>query len=108
MTDPARAGGPGAPDDAAAPVESSRVREWPFATVLLVVVVGLLVTSRGYFRIGSVVVGGGVLLGALLRALLPERRAGLLVVRHRVLDVALMTGMAVGVIVLAIVVPGRT
>ena len=96
------------PDDATAPVESSRVREWPFVTVLLVVVVGLLVTSRGYFRIGSVVVGAGVLLGALLRALLPERRAGLLVVRHRVLDVALMTAMGVAVIVLAIVVPGRT
>ena len=83
------------------------MREWPLLSVLLVVLVGLGVTSRGYYRVGSVVVGSGVLLGALLRAMLPERRAGLLVVRHRVLDVVLMTVVALGVIVLAIVVPGR-
>ena len=105
MTDAAPDGGP-APDAEAA--RGGRAVEWPFGTVLVVVAVGLVVTSRGYFRLGSVVVGSGVGLGALLRAVLPERRAGLLVVRHRALDVALMTAVAVGVIVLAIVVPGRS
>jgi hypothetical protein len=84
---------------------AGRVHEWPLAVVLVVVAVGLAVTSRGYFRTGSVVVGAGVLLAATLRALLPERRAGLLVVRHRVLDVVLMTVIGVAVVVLAVIVP---
>ena len=78
---------------------AGRVHEWPFAVVLVVV------ASRGYFRTGSVVVGAGVLLAAALRALLPERRAGLLVVRHRALDVALMTVIGVAIVVLAVIVP---
>jgi hypothetical protein len=87
--------------------EVGRVHEWPFATVLVVLAVGLAVTSRGYFRVGSVITGSAVLLGAALRAMLPDRRAGLLVVRHRVLDVTLMTALGVGIIVLAVIVPGR-
>jgi amino acid permease len=88
------------------PVErAGRVREWPFATVLLVLAIGLVVTSRGYFRVGCVVAGASVLLAAVLRAFLPERRAGLLVVRNRALDVVFMVVIGVAVIVLAIIVP---
>jgi hypothetical protein len=81
------------------------IREWPFGAVLAVVAVGLVIVASGHFRAGCVVVGAGVSLAAALRAMLPERRAGLLVVRHRFLDVALMTALGVGIVVLAVVVP---
>jgi Protein of unknown function (DUF3017) len=81
------------------------IREWPFGAVLAVVVVGLVIVASGHFRGGCVVVGAGASLAAVLRAMLPERRAGLLVVRHRFLDVVLMTALGVGIVVLAVVVP---
>jgi Protein of unknown function (DUF3017) len=82
------------------------VREWPLGSAVFVVLVGVGVVVAGHFRIGCVLVGLGVLLAAALRALLPERRAGLLVVRNRVLDVSLLCALGAGVVVMAVVVPG--
>ena len=51
-------------------------------------------------------VGGSLVLAGLLRWVLPERLAGLLVVRSKIFDVALGLGVGTGVVVLGMVVPG--
>jgi uncharacterized membrane protein YjjP (DUF1212 family) len=82
---------------AAGPGKPLTVRQWPITVVLTVVGVGLLATVFGAWRAGLVTVGCGLLLGGLLRALLPE--VGMLAVRSRFTDV-LVLGFLGGIIVL--------
>ncbi|RKS69355.1 Protein of unknown function (DUF3017) [Motilibacter peucedani] len=81
------------------------MREWPLASVVVVALVGLgLVADHDQpVRRGLLVVAAALLLGALLRAGLPTGRAGLLAVRGRLIDVALLAagGAALAVLVLA-------
>ena len=65
-------------------------RQWPISVVLAGVVVALLLVTFDYFRRGAIVLAASVLLAAFLRLLLPEREAGLLVVRSRRVDVAIL------------------
>lgn len=65
-------------------------RQWPILVVLAGVVIALVLVTLDYFRRGSVVLAGSVLLAAFLRLLLPDRDAGLLVVRSRRVDVAVL------------------
>ncbi|MFJ5232881.1 DUF3017 domain-containing protein [Kitasatospora sp. NPDC088391] len=64
------------------------LRQWPITLVLAVVLTGLLITWAGDFRLGLLTVGAAPLLGALLRLGLPD--VGMLAVRSRFTDVALM------------------
>lgn len=80
-------------------------RELPLLAVLLVVAAGLGLGVLDRWRVGAALVGLGVLLGAGLRLLLPARRAGLLVVRSRRLDVAVLLALGAGLVVLAWSVP---
>jgi hypothetical protein len=83
----------------------TRIREWPIALVLFCVAGGFAVVLANHFRRGSVVIAGALLLAALLRLLLPARLAGLLVVRSRVFDVAVLTVLGIGLFLTAVVVP---
>ena len=65
-------------------------RQWPIIVVLLGVAIALTLVALDYFRRGSVVLAGSVLLAAFLRLLLPDREAGLLVVRSRRVDVLVL------------------
>jgi hypothetical protein len=65
-------------------------RQWPIIVVLCGVAAALVLVGLDYFRRGSVVLAGSVLLAAFLRLLLPEREAGLLVVRSRKVDVLVL------------------
>jgi len=65
-------------------------RQWPISVVLAGVVVALALVSFDYFRRGAVVLAGSVLLAAFLRLLLPQKDAGLLAVRSRRVDVAIL------------------
>ncbi|MEY9845614.1 DUF3017 domain-containing protein [Streptacidiphilus sp. MAP5-3] len=76
------------------------VRQWPIVVVLAVVGVGLLVTALDAWRAGIVTVGVGMLVGAVLRAVLPE--VGMLAVRSRFTDIVVMGLMGVLIIVLAL------
>jgi hypothetical protein len=80
-------------------------RELPLLAVLLAVAGGLVLGLMSRWRVGAVVLGGAVLLAALLRLVLPARRAGLLVVRSRRLDVAVLLVLGVGLVALATSVP---
>jgi hypothetical protein len=74
-------GGRAAAGDAPAPA-----RQWPVLAVVLLVALGLLLTSLGVFRWGLVLVGAALLLGAVLRWTMP--RVGMLAVRSRFTDIA--------------------
>ncbi len=85
-------------------------RELPFLTVLAVAGAGLVVvaTGSGYGRPGLYVISAAILLAGLLRAALPARRAGLLVVRSRLLDVLMLVLSAGAVLALALSLPTPT
>ena len=80
-------------------------RQWPIIVVLVGVGVALLLVGLDYFRRGAVVLAGSVLLAAFLRLLLPEREAGLLVVRSRKVDVAILGVLGILLAVFAFWVP---
>lgn len=84
---------------------TSASRDLPLAAVLLVVGAGLAAGAAGFWRTGGLVIGLGVLLGGLLRASLPAHRAGLLAVRGRRLDTAVLLVLGVGLVSLALSVP---
>lgn len=65
-------------------------RQWPITVVLLGVGIALALITADYFRRGSIVLAGSVLLAGFLRLLLPDREAGLLAVRSRRADVAVL------------------
>jgi hypothetical protein len=74
-------------------------------SVLLVLMAGLVVVMTGNLRIGVGVMAGAVWLAAVLRALVPAAMIGLLAVRSRRMDVLTLLPLAVGLSVLALVVP---
>jgi hypothetical protein len=80
-------------------------RELPLIAVLGVVVAGLLLGALEQWRVGALLVGAGLVLAAGLRLVLPVRRSGLLVVRSRRLDVAVLLLLGAGLMALAASVP---
>jgi hypothetical protein len=94
---------------------------WPSPTAAYLLVLGLgaiglaLLGAVGQdwvpaelFRLGAVLVAVAVLAATLLRAVLPDDRAGPLVLRSRRVDVALYAALGTAAIVLAVVVPSPT
>jgi hypothetical protein len=81
-------------------------REWPFVVVCAGVCAGIgVVVVFDRFRRGTLLLAAAVILGAWLRALLPEARSGLLRVRGRGFDVATLMVLGVGLAVVALAVP---
>ena len=66
-------------------------RQWPVLSVALIGLVALDLVAAGFWRRGALMIGIGVGVAAGLRLLLPEDRAGVLVVRSRAGDVSMMT-----------------
>jgi hypothetical protein len=81
------------------------LRELPLIVVLAVVAAGLVLGTLDRWRVGAGVLGVAVVLAGALRLLLPARRAGLLVVRSRQLDVAVLVVLGAALLVLASSVP---
>ncbi len=82
------------------------MRQVPLLAVVLVVAAGVVGSSvLGHWRVGSAVVGLGLLLGAALRLTLPARQAGLLVVRSRGLDAGVLLVLGFALVVLANTIP---
>ncbi len=65
-----------------------------YLAVLLVASVGIALVALSDWRVGVRVVAGSLATAALLRLVLPQRDAGMLAVRHRYVDVALLGGVA--------------
>jgi hypothetical protein len=79
------------------------VREWPLGLVIALIGGGLIVIAMHHFRWGSLAIAGGTLGAAVLRLVLPTRRAGLLAVRGRFTDVVITGGIGIALTVLALV-----
>lgn len=90
---------------AAARVSARSLTRWPLLVVVAIVAAGLGLVVAQHWRLGSAVIGTGLCIGALGRALLPRRVAGLLQVRSKAFDVSFLFGVGVAIIVLAFIVP---
>ncbi|MEU6809152.1 DUF3017 domain-containing protein [Streptomyces sp. NPDC046831] len=93
-TAPPEGGGRAAPRDAPAPA-----RQWPMLAVLSVVGLGLLVTAFDAFRVGTLLIGVGLVGGAVLRWLLPG--VGMLAVRSRFTDIVTYGVLGAVIVLLA-------
>lgn len=91
------------------PAETRPPREnvWPLGFVLAVFGVGIGFVAMGYWRRGPLVMAMALGIAAGLRLLLPPATAGLLVVRSRWLDVATLLVLGLGIVGVALLVPGR-
>ena len=69
--------------------------QWPILTVAAIFAVALVLVAAGFWRRGAFLLGVGVGVGAALRLVLSDQRAGLLVVRTKPLDFATMTTVSV-------------
>lgn len=93
------------PDRPDKPADSYPSNRWPLLVVLSAVAVGAGYAAFGHWRRAALFIAGALLLGALLRLVLPRHVAGLLVLRRLWVDVVVMAGMGTAVAVLALVVP---
>lgn len=81
-------------------------RELPLLAAVLVAAVGLVTAAAfDHWRYGSGLVGLGLCLAAALRLGLPQRQAGLLVVRSRGVDAAVLLLLGLTVVALANTIP---
>lgn len=82
-------------------------RLWPLLVVLIGVAVGLVLAfvDSDSWRLGALVIGGSLLVGSLIRLVLPDRAAGLLGVRSKALDIAALAFLGVAIVILALEVP---
>ncbi len=80
-------------------------RRWlaqlPYGIVAAGLVAGLVTVRGGGQAVkgGTLVVAGALLAGALIRLVLPDDRAGMLASRRRLLDVAALAALGVGLLV---------
>lgn len=84
---------------------AKRWAEWPITLVLVIIAISLGIVTGDHFRRGSVLLAAGVVLAFFLRLLLPDREAGMLAVRSKRIDLAVLGGLALAVSVLALAVP---
>jgi hypothetical protein len=82
-------------------------RPWPLLVVVAGVALGLVVGMVGEstWRLGCLLIGAALLVGAVERLVLPDRAAGLLQVRAKGFDVAVLALTGAAVVALALVVP---
>ncbi len=104
----------GPPDDV--PPESAEPagRRYPstiggacYLVVLATSTVGLAITARGDWRLGVRWIGASLLAAAVLRLILPARDAGMLAVRRRSVDVALLVVVGLALFLLTATIPNQ-
>jgi len=79
--------------------------QWPITVVLTLAAVSLGTVALNHFRRGAVLMAAALVLAFFLRLLLPERDAGMLVVRSRLVDLLTLGAFGLGLSVLAYWVP---
>jgi Protein of unknown function (DUF3017) len=90
-----------------AAAEQGRSTQWPYVAVLGGVAIALVIIGLGvhFVRSGTLVLAGVLLVAAMARLVLPERLAGMLSSRRRLLDVAIFGVLGIGLLVAGLVVP---
>lgn len=79
--------------------------QWPLTVVLTGMVGSLVIVGTDHFRRGSVLFAGFVGLAFALRLVLSDRGAGWLAVRCRLIDLACLGFLTVGLFVFSLIVP---
>jgi hypothetical protein len=107
---PSRSARPGREGTAGEPAPSRWLDQLPYAIALCGLAASLIWVLQGGqgIRGGTLAVAGILLATALARLALPERRAGMLVSRSRLLDVAVLATFGVGLLVAGLVLPPQT
>jgi xanthine/uracil permease len=75
--------------------------QWPIVWVVLIFVVAFSLAAANFWRRGSLLIGIGAGVAAVLRLALTEDRAGLLVVRSKVIDFTMMASVAAAMVYIA-------
>jgi hypothetical protein len=102
------------PDDVPAESAEPAGRRYPstiggacYLVVLAASAVGLGITARGDWRLGVRWIAASLLAAAVIRLFLPARDAGMLAVRRRSVDVALLVVVGLALFVLATTIPNQ-
>ncbi len=82
-----------------------RFAQWPIALVFLGIGISLVLIGTDHFRRGSIGLAVSVLLAVFLRLFLPNSTAGMLVVRSKSVDVAVLGFLGVILTIFALWVP---
>ena len=75
--------------------------QWPILVVFLIFFAAFGLVVTGFWRRGSLLIGIGVAVAAILRLALPNGRAGLLAVRGRATDFTTMAVVAAAMLYIA-------
>lgn len=75
--------------------------QWPILTVGLVLLAAFALVVAGYWRRGALVLAIGVGIASAFRLTMTEQRAGLLVVRSRVVDVVTTASVSAAMLYIA-------
>lgn len=78
-----------------------------FLLVLAATVGGVLVVAFADWQAGLSLSGGALVAGAAARLVLPDRQAGMLGVRRKVVDVTTLAVLGAGLVTLAALIPPR-
>nr|WP_233520291.1 DUF3017 domain-containing protein [Prauserella sp. PE36] len=78
----------------------------PFAVVMLLVAVAALRIGMYHWRQGAALIGGALLVAAVLRAALSDEQAGLLQIRGRAVDVLSYAGLGLLILFIALTITG--
>ncbi|MGH3516846.1 MAG: DUF3017 domain-containing protein [Haloechinothrix sp.] len=78
----------------------------PFGLVLALVAVAMLRIYQYHWREGAVLIGGALLVAALLRGLLSDEQVGLIAIRGRGIDVLLYSGLGLMIWFVALTITG--
>ena len=78
-----------------------------YLVVLVLALAGIGVAAAGSWRGGVRMLAAALLLAAAGRAVLPVADAGMLAVRHRLVDVTLLSGLGAALLVLASSIPNQ-
>jgi hypothetical protein len=78
----------------------------PFALVMLIVAIAALRIGQYHWRQGTALIGGALLVASVLRAVLPDEKAGLLGIRGRIVDVLSYAGLALMILFLTVTITG--
>lgn len=78
-----------------------------YLIVVAMALTGVAITIAGPWRAGVSWMGAGLLVGAVSRLVLPERRAGMLRVRRKLADLVMLTLAGTALLVLAVIVPDQ-
>ncbi len=76
-----------------------------YLSILVVSCVAIGIAVRSDWRLGVQILGGALVVGAMLRLMLAPKDAGMLAVRNRFLDAFLLGGLGIALAVLATSIP---